>query len=138
MEYYYTFSPPSSSFLKHYGVKGMKWEDHVYVDPYYNGGLGKSDNETARSRTGVIAKKKDKADLVKKGGTSTSGGVATKTKKEEELPRWVKVARGEMEDPGKKTDSAKSKIGSQSTSSSITQKAASLGASLINKLRSKK
>lgn len=41
-----------SSYLLHYGVKGMKWDHHIYADPYVAKGFRRAANINEPKRTG--------------------------------------------------------------------------------------
>jgi hypothetical protein len=126
----------------HYGVKGMKWKNHVYVDAYYNAGLGRSvtnkvsgraKTNTAASRTGVIGVqgKGKSGNKIKTGNAQTEDDSLTKKKdrgaKEWESHDWVKNAR-------EKADSGASKLSTKSMQSREIKNYADNGRNIIQEM----
>ncbi len=127
----------SPSYLMHYGVKGMTWDEskRVHDDSYYETlGTAKSQTESAKSRTAVIGKFGPKGSKSKNKKQQAAEEAAQAPKKKEkteswwESQNWVKVARGQV-------DKASEKVAEQKMSSSPTTKISNLGKSIIEKLR---
>ena len=128
----------SPSYLMHYGVKGMTWDEskRVHDDSYYETlGTAKSQTESAKSRTAVIGKfgPKSSKSKSKKQQAAEEAAAQVPKKKEKteswwESQHWVKVARGQV-------DKASEKVAEQKLSSSSTSKISTFGKSIIEKLR---
>lgn len=129
-------------YLMHYGVKGMKWKNHVYVDAYYNAGLGRSvsnkvsgkaKTNTVASRTGVIGVqgKGKSGNKIKTGNAQAEDDSALKRKergpKEWESHDWVQNAKN-------KTNSSASKLSTQSMQSRQIKNYADSGMQTIKEM----
>lgn len=120
-----------SGTLTHYGVKGMKWKDHVYVTDEtlleYKKGL-KENTTNAKSRTGVIGKYDPNAKKViaKKEEPQQTGQQQKKERgpKEWESHDWVLAARD-------KTSSGAGKIANQEMQTVTIKNLSGLGYNTI-------
>lgn len=128
------------SYLMHYGVKGMTWDEskRVHDDSYYETlGTAKSQSETAKSRTAVIGKFGPKSQKSKKAAQQQQQQQQTKAQSLEKKERWweshdwVKAARGQ-------TEESASKVKNESMNSQITKGKVNVGLSTIDEIRKKK
>lgn len=134
----------SPSYLMHYGVKGMTWDEskRVHDDLYYETlGTAKSQTESAKSRTAVIGKfspkssksKNLKSKIEEQQAEESAAKVPKKKEKTEswwESQHWVKVARGQI-------DNASEKVAEKKLSNTAVVKATTVGKTEIEKLRRK-
>lgn len=127
----------SPSYLMHYGVKGMTWDEskRVHDDSYYETlGTAKSQTESAKSRTAVIGKFGPKGSKSKSKKQQAAEEAAQAPKKKEkteswwESQHWVKVARGQV-------DNASEKVAEKKLSNTVVAKKITAGKSIIEKLR---